>query len=92
MAQEDGDGAGFDVLSFDPSGAVRLIEVKTTCGSRVTPFYLTQNERSVADERPREFRIYRLYRFSQEPRMFELAPPLEAAVRLAPIAFRASFG
>jgi hypothetical protein len=36
-AAEDGDGAGYDVLSFDRGGAERLIEVKTTNGSARTP-------------------------------------------------------
>lgn len=33
VSQEDGDGAGFDILSFDRSGTERLIEVKTTRGA-----------------------------------------------------------
>jgi hypothetical protein len=44
MAAEDGDGAGYDILSFDPSGKERLIEVKTTNGAAKTPFFLTRNE------------------------------------------------
>ncbi|MEQ8695789.1 MAG: DUF3883 domain-containing protein, partial [Bauldia litoralis] len=45
IADEDGDGAGFDVLSFSPSGEERLIEVKTTNGPARTPFFLSRNER-----------------------------------------------
>ena len=32
VAEEDGDGAGYDIYSFDPHGNERLIEVKTTAG------------------------------------------------------------
>src|SRR5580658_8867394 len=32
IAEEDGDGAGYDILSFDRTGRERLIEVKTTNG------------------------------------------------------------
>lgn len=46
VSQEDGDGAGYDVHSFDPSGADRLLEVKTTYGGNRTPFFLTRNERA----------------------------------------------
>ncbi|KQS53901.1 hypothetical protein ASG17_13150 [Brevundimonas sp. Leaf363] len=51
-SQERGDGAGYDIRSFDPSGAERLIEVKATRGGPTTPFYLTRTEREVSQERP----------------------------------------
>ncbi|HUZ97109.1 MAG TPA: DUF3883 domain-containing protein, partial [Edaphobacter sp.] len=41
VAAEDGDGAGYDVLSFEPDGRECLIEVKTTNGSARTPFFLS---------------------------------------------------
>jgi hypothetical protein len=91
VSQEDGDGAGYDIQSFDPKGSERLIEVKTTNGLQTTPFYLTRNELSFSNERPNEFRICRLYDFSKKPRMFELIPPIEKLVRLEPISFSASF-
>jgi Domain of unknown function (DUF3883) len=90
VSVEDGDGAGYDILSFDPSGAKRLIEVKTTRGGNTTPFYLTRNENEVAAERPDAFRLYRLYDFSHRPRLFTLTPPLEAVLQLEPLTFRAS--
>jgi len=91
VSQEDGDGAGYDILSFDPKGGERFLEVKTTVGSQTAPFYLTRNELSFSKERPNEFRICRLYDFSKTPKMFELAPPLEKLVRLEPLSFEASF-
>jgi hypothetical protein len=92
VAQEDGDGAGYDIHSFDPSGRDRLIEVKTTRGPRTTPFFLTRNERSLADERPDAFRLFRVYEFSAGNRLFKLRPPLEDRVRLEAETYRASFG
>lgn len=91
VSQEDGDGAGYDIQSYDPKGTERLIEVKTTNGLQTTPFYLTRNELSFSSERPKEFRICRLYDFSKKPKMFELVPPIETLVRLEPISFSASF-
>jgi hypothetical protein len=90
VSREDGDGAGFDILSFDSTGTERMIEVKTTCGG-TTPFYVTRNELGLATERPDAFRLYRLYSFAKAPRLFQLAPPLDASVRLDPLAYRASF-
>ncbi len=92
VSQEDGDDAGYDILSFNPAGRERLIEVKTTRGPQKTPFFLTRNERSVAEERPTEFRLARVYEFGEAPRFFKLRPPLEQAVSLEPVTYRASFG
>ena len=91
VAAEDGDGAGYDVLSFSPKGQERLIEVKTTNGSARTPFFLTRNECDLATERPADWRIYRVHLFAKEPRVFTIAPPIENAVKLTAEAWRASF-
>ncbi|HTR25933.1 MAG TPA: DUF3883 domain-containing protein [Terriglobales bacterium] len=91
VAVEDGDGAGYDVLSFDLSGRERLLEVKTTNGSARTPFFLSRNECSLAAERPQDWLIYRVHLFSKQPRIFTIAPPLEKALKLRPESWRASF-
>lgn len=91
VAIEDGDGAGYDVLSFDLAGRERLLEVKTTNGSARTPFFLTRNEYNLATERPRDWRIYRVHLFSKEPRVFTVAPPLEDTINLRPQTWRAYF-
>jgi Protein NO VEIN, C-terminal len=91
VAAEDGDWAGYDVLSFDRLGCERLLEVKTTNGSARTPFFLTRNELDLATERPHEWRIYRVHMFAKEPRIFTLTPPLENSVKLWPETWRASF-
>ena len=91
VSEEEGDGAGYDILSFDAAGRERFLEVKTTAGYQRTPFYLTENERALSTERPNEFRLVRLYDFLKVPKVFELVPPLEESVVLRPINYRASF-
>src|ERR1017187_1861804 len=91
IAAEEGDGAGYDVLSFDPTGRELLLEVKTTNGSARTPFFLSWNERQLAVERPTDWRIYRVHLFARDPHIFTIAPPLEQAVHLRPESWRASF-
>jgi hypothetical protein len=91
ISEEEGDGAGFDIASFDPSGSPRLIEVKTTNGWERTPFHISANELAVADRRQAEWRLLRLWNFAREPRAFELQPPLAAHVSLMPTSFRADF-
>jgi hypothetical protein len=89
VAIEDGDGAGFDVLSFDPDGQERLIEVKTTNGAAQTPFFMTRTEMAVADERSQHWHLDRVHLFAQRPQIFTIRPPLENALRLAPETWRA---
>lgn len=89
VAQEDGDGAGYDVHSFDRLGNDRLIEVKATTGGRTSPFFVTRNELALAEERPDHFRLYRLYEIAKAPRMFKLRPPIAQAVTLEPETWRA---
>jgi len=91
ISEEDGDGAGYDILSFDEKGKERFLEVKTTVGSDTTPFYITRNELSLSSERPEAFRLCRVFDFSIRPRMFELAPPLVNFVHLSPLSYEASF-
>lgn len=87
----DGDGAGYDIRSFEPNGRNRLIEVKTTNGWERTPFHITRNELAVADERRDAWLLLRLWNFAREPQAFELRPPLEAHVSLVATSFQASF-
>jgi hypothetical protein len=91
VSQEDGDGAGYDIRSFGADGRERLLEVKTTTGYQLTPFYISENERSLSEERPDAFRLVRLYDFIRGPRAFELVPPLANSVLLRPVTHRATF-
>lgn len=91
ISEEEGDGAGFDIASFELSGKPRLIEVKTTNGWERTPFHISANELAVADRRKGEWRLLRLWNFARDPRAFELHPPLAAHVSLMPTSFRADF-
>jgi hypothetical protein len=90
-ADVHGDGAGYDIRSFDPTGAERLIEVKSTRGGPTTDFYLTRTEREVSEERPEAWRLYRLHGLPDTPSAFVLPPPLERHVTLTPEAWKASF-
>ena len=95
VARDDGDGYGYDILSFDGAGdepeRERWLEVKTTNGSRTTPFFITGNELRVSEDRPDAFRVVRLYDFRRRVRAYRLTPPLESQVWLSPMSYRASF-
>jgi hypothetical protein len=91
IAEEEGDGAGYDILSFEQSGRQRLIEVKTTNGVATTPFFLSRNEHDTAAARADDWRLYRVHRFAREPRIFAIAPPLRDSLILQTESWRASF-
>ena len=91
-SEERGDGAGYDIRSFDPlNGSERLIEVKATRGGPSTDFFLSRTEREVSQERPEAWRLYRVHTLPIRPEFFVLAPPLERAVTLSAESWRASF-
>lgn len=90
ISEEDGDGAGYDIHSFDTEGADRLIEVKTTNGWERTPFHISRNELEVADRHRDHWHLMRLWNFAREPRAFAIRPPLDAHVTLTPTSFQAS--
>lgn len=84
-----GDGLGYDVLSFEADGRERLIEVKTTAYGPATPFIVTRNEVSVSKELEAHYRLYRVFDFRRQPRLFQMAGQIERAFVLDPRQFDA---
>ena len=91
ISAEEGDGAGYDILSFEPNGRELLIEVKTTNGAARTPFFISENERQRAAASSESWRLYRVHLFAQNPRIFQISPPLNKTLNLRPDTWRASF-
>lgn len=90
VSNVDGDGAGYDIASFDPDGSPRLIEVKTTKGWDRTPFFMTRRELEVAEDNRDAWRLVRLWKFPRAPKAYELRPPLEAHLSLMATVYRAA--
>lgn len=88
-SNEHGDGAGYDISSFEADGSARLLEVKTTNGWERTPFHITRNELAVAEERRNCWHLIRLWNFAREPKAFAIRPPLAEHVALTPTSFLA---
>lgn len=89
-AVQDGDGYGFDIASFETDGRERLIEVKTTNGWERTPFHISKNEITVAENRADDWHLMRVWNFARQPRAFSLRAPLSAHVELTPTSFLAA--
>lgn len=89
-SRREGDGAGFDIRSFEPNGRARLIEVKTTNGWERTPFHLTRNEIAAAEHYRDTWHLIRVWNFARSPKAFSIRPPLDAHVQLTPTSFLAA--
>lgn len=82
VSVREGDGAGYDILSFDDLGKKKYIEVKATRGGLNTDFFISPNELAFATSKDTQFSIYRVYDFKVdvgEASFYELiGDPLEA--------------
>lgn len=90
VSADEGDGAGYDIRSFEEDGRILFIEVKTTNGPKSTPFVLTSNELRCSEAHPDKYRLFRIYDFEIEPRHILIEGPLRGKCELAPIAYRAT--
>lgn len=84
-----GDGAGFDVRSFELNGVDRLIEVKTTANGKLIPFFLSRNEIKFSRSKSESYYLYRLFRFREDPHLFGLKGSLADTCWMDPIVFSA---
>ncbi len=90
VATLDGDGAGYDVRSFDRnSERERWIEVKTTRSGILTPFYLTRNEFEVSKQAHDRFSLYRVHSFGLRTRVYWLEGALDQTCDLSAMSYRA---
>jgi hypothetical protein len=88
-SQTRGDGAGYDVRSFNTDGSTRLIEVKTTGLGKYFPFNVTVNEVRCSQARADEFHLYRVFSFGPDARLYMLPGELSKSCHLDPTQYRA---
>lgn len=88
-----GDGLGYDILSYSPSGEKIFIEVKTTTGGESTPFYISPNELKFSELNAANYKLVRVYDFdvvTGSGMSYELLGDLTLQLQLQPTEFRAS--
>ncbi len=88
-ARDRGDGAGYDISSFNDDGSPRLIEVKTTGLGKYFPFNVTANEVRCSVAVPQQFHLYRVFKFGEAPRLYMLRGALSETCQLSPMQYRA---
>ena len=65
ISKEDGDGTGYDILSFYPDGQYKYIEVKSTMKSNGKSFYLSQNELDFMKKNKDNACVYRIFNINE---------------------------
>ena len=89
IANTLGDGAGYDIASFNQDESRRLIEVKTTGLGKEFPFMVTANEVRVSERESAGYHLYRVFEFAREPRLYVLHGALSERCLLEATQFRA---
>lgn len=90
----EGDGAGYDIRSFNSEGQPVFIEVKTTRGGADTDFFMSINEVRFAEQQADRYYLYRVYNFDMETKTAEFYVQegafSDSTFRLSPTNFRVS--
>jgi hypothetical protein len=92
VAATQGDGLGYDVLSFEEDGRERLIEVKTTAFGELTPFFVSRNELARSEADAERYRLYRVFDFRHRVRLFQLPGAIAASCTLEATTYLARLG
>lgn len=74
VSESRGDGLGYDILSFEPSG-------------KETPFYASRNEISFSEDFRDHFHLYRLFEFRESPKLFSLPGAIGNNCQMDPVSF-----
>lgn len=89
ISQTQGDGFGFDILSFQADEREKFIEVKSTKNAAETPFYFTSNELAFSKENAASYYVYRVFGLRSVPEFFILNGALDKVVASQPHQYRA---
>jgi len=91
ISKEEGDGAGFDILSRNFNGTDKYIEVKTTKLAKETPIFFSKNELDFSVENSGNFHLYRVFNFEEQAKMFMRNGALNQICRSVPVSFKGYF-
>ncbi|WP_346862441.1 DUF3883 domain-containing protein [uncultured Draconibacterium sp.] len=91
ISKDQGDGAGFDILSRNINGTDKYIEVKTTKLSKETPIFFSKNELDFSIDHRNNFHLYRLFDFGNKARMFTRNGALNEVCHPVPVSYKGFF-
>jgi hypothetical protein len=92
ISKDKGDGAGYDILSWQKDGREKYIEVKTTKLGLESPFYFSEVENDFSKEFSNAFFLYRVFEIKKFPKMFWRQGSFEEILmQIQPVQFRGFF-
>ena len=91
VSRDQGDGAGYDILSKDASGEDKFIEVKTTTLGKDTPIFFTKRENDFSMHKQGAFHLYRVFELSKSPKMFTRSGRFEDFCAVESVGFKGVF-
>lgn len=90
VSETQGDGLGFDVLSFSAEGREKFIEVKTTRLGIGWPMIISRNEVDFSRDEKDRFVLYRIFDFDEpRPGLYELPGDITHSCSLVAENYRA---
>ncbi len=66
VSKIEGDGAGYDIKSYDINGSIMYIEVKATRGNINTDFFMSPREIKFSKKNKNSFFLYRVFDINKE--------------------------
>jgi len=91
----EGDGAGYDIRSYNFDGTIKYIEVKTTKGGKGTAFYISPNELAFSKVHQSAFELVRVFNYDNKNMAgsyFVLNGDINKSLKLEPTQYRAFIG
>jgi len=91
VAAIQGEYAGYDIESYTHDAQVKYIEVKTTRGPALSPFYLKPHELEFARNHPGNYYLYRVYEYDEilnAGKLYITSGKIEEHFQLAPTMYR----
>ena len=89
----EGDGAGYDIRSFDGDGDIRHLEVKTTRNGKMSGFFVSPNEVAFSEANPSTFVLVRVFGYDPKAKSgscYRSHGPLTESFSLMVSEYRAS--
>ena len=91
-SRERGDGAGYDIRSFNPENEEELfVEVKTSNSGKHQPFYISENEVAFSKDFSPQYSLYRVFNYKKSPKLFILPGDIKRNAHLTAYTYKANF-